>query len=125
MMSPTRSRVSAHAAAHHVSIFGQTLSYPAANAGAVIVLALALLGAIVTGIALRAIGIASGRQARGADHARQWIDSIEEALLARRVRRVGDLPVIRECGFALRTTLGRRRRRAFDRRRDRELRRYP
>jgi Zn-dependent protease with chaperone function len=49
-------RVSAHAVAHHVSIFGQTLSYPAANAGALVVLALALLGAIVAAIALCAIG---------------------------------------------------------------------
>jgi beta-lactamase regulating signal transducer with metallopeptidase domain len=48
-------RVSAHAVAHHVSILGQTLSYPAANAGAVIVLALGLLGGIVTVIALAAI----------------------------------------------------------------------
>jgi hypothetical protein len=49
-------RVSAHAVAHHISIFGQTLSYPAANAGAIIVLALALLGVIVTAVALYAIG---------------------------------------------------------------------
>jgi Zn-dependent protease with chaperone function len=49
-------RVSAHAVAHHVSILGQTLSYPAANAGAVIVLALALLGGIVTALALGTIG---------------------------------------------------------------------
>lgn len=49
-------RVSAHAAAHHVSIFGQTVSYPAANAGAVVVVALALLGGIVAAIALCAIG---------------------------------------------------------------------
>src|SRR5579864_9450807 len=49
-------RVSRHAVSHHVSILGQTLSYPAANAGAVIVLALALLGGIVTAIALCAIG---------------------------------------------------------------------
>ena len=49
-------RVSAHAVAHHVSILGQPLSYPTANAGAVIVLALALLGGIVTAIALWAIG---------------------------------------------------------------------
>jgi hypothetical protein len=40
---------------HHVSILGQGLSYPAANAGAVIVLGLALLGGIVLGIALCAI----------------------------------------------------------------------
>lgn len=49
-------RVSAHAAAHHVSMFGQTLSYPAANAGALVVVALALLGGIVAAIALCAIG---------------------------------------------------------------------
>ncbi|HET7046692.1 MAG TPA: M56 family metallopeptidase [Solirubrobacteraceae bacterium] len=48
-------RVSAHAVAHHVSILGQTLSYPAANAGALVVLALALLGGIVAAIALCAI----------------------------------------------------------------------
>lgn len=48
-------RVSAHAVSHHVSILGQSLSYPTANAGAVIVLALALLGGAVTGIALGAI----------------------------------------------------------------------
>jgi Zn-dependent protease with chaperone function len=47
-------RVSPHAVAHQVSIFGQSLSYPAANTGAVFVLALALLGGIVTGIALGA-----------------------------------------------------------------------
>jgi Zn-dependent protease with chaperone function len=49
-------RVSAHAVTHHVSILGQTLSYPAANAGALVVLALALLGGIVAAIALCAIG---------------------------------------------------------------------
>lgn len=49
-------RVSAHAVAHHVSIFGQKLSYPAANAGALVVVALALLGGIVAAIALCAIG---------------------------------------------------------------------
>ena len=46
-VSPTVSR--------HVSVFGLRLSYPAANAGAVIVLALAALGAAVVGIALGAI----------------------------------------------------------------------
>src|SRR5690349_10418508 len=49
-------RVSAHALAHRVSILGQTLSYPAANAGAIVVLALALLGGIVIAVALWAIG---------------------------------------------------------------------
>lgn len=48
-------RVSAHAVSHHVSILGQGLSYPAANAGAVVVLALALLGGTVIGIALWAV----------------------------------------------------------------------
>lgn len=48
-------RVSSRAVSHHVSILGQSLSYPAANAGAVIVLALAMLGGIVTVIALCAI----------------------------------------------------------------------
>jgi hypothetical protein len=48
-------RVSAHAVSHHVSILGQSISYPAANTGAVIVLALAVLGGIVTAIALSAI----------------------------------------------------------------------
>ena len=48
-------RVSARAVSHHVSILGQSLSYPAANAGAIIVLALALLGGIVTAIAICAI----------------------------------------------------------------------
>jgi BlaR1 peptidase M56 len=48
-------RFSSRAVSHHVAILGQRLSYPAANAGAVIVLALALLGGIVTAIALFAI----------------------------------------------------------------------
>jgi Zn-dependent protease with chaperone function len=45
-------RFSSHAMSHHVAILGQRLSYPAANVGAVIVLALAALGGIVTAIAL-------------------------------------------------------------------------
>jgi len=49
-------RLSPHAVSHHVAILGQTLSYPVANAGAVIVLALALLGGIATAIALFEIG---------------------------------------------------------------------
>jgi beta-lactamase regulating signal transducer with metallopeptidase domain len=48
-------RVSTRAGSHQVSILGESLSYPAANAGAMIVLALALLGAIVTATALCAI----------------------------------------------------------------------
>jgi Zn-dependent protease with chaperone function len=49
-------RVSPNAAAHRVSIFGHVLSYPAANAGALTVLGLALLGGIVTAVGLCAIG---------------------------------------------------------------------
>lgn len=45
-------RVSSRVASHHVSVLGIRLSYPAANAGAVIVLALALLGAVVTATAV-------------------------------------------------------------------------
>jgi bla regulator protein blaR1 len=49
-------RVTGRAVSHHVSILGQGFSYPAANAGAVIILGLALLGGIVLGIALCAVG---------------------------------------------------------------------
>jgi BlaR1 peptidase M56 len=40
-------RVSPHTVSHHISILGQELSYPAANAAAVVVLLLAILGTIV------------------------------------------------------------------------------
>jgi bla regulator protein blaR1 len=43
-----RWRVSPHRVSHQVAILGQTLSYPAANIAAVIVLVLAVLGAVVT-----------------------------------------------------------------------------
>jgi hypothetical protein len=49
-------RVSPGAISHRVSILGQRLSYPTANAGALIVLGLGLLGGIVVAIALIAIG---------------------------------------------------------------------
>jgi bla regulator protein blaR1 len=61
-------RLSSGAVSHHVTILGQKLSYPAANAGAVVVLTLAALGGIVTAIALFAIARelrASRRLARG------------------------------------------------------------
>ena len=45
-----RWRVTPHTVAHRVAILGQRLSYPAANLGAIAVLALALLGAIVVTI---------------------------------------------------------------------------
>jgi hypothetical protein len=46
-------RVTPHTASHQVAILGQALSYPAANLAAVVMLALALLGAVVTARALR------------------------------------------------------------------------
>ena len=40
-------RVTPHVASHHISVVGQRLSYPAANAAAVVVLALAIVGLVV------------------------------------------------------------------------------
>jgi hypothetical protein len=51
-----RWRVSPHGVSHHISIVGLSLSYPAANVGAIVVLVLAGLGAVVTGVALFATG---------------------------------------------------------------------
>src|SRR5436305_10241986 len=45
-------RVTPHAASHRIAIFGQRLSYPSANAGAIVMLALAAYGLIVTVIAI-------------------------------------------------------------------------
>jgi hypothetical protein len=45
-------RVSPHTVSHHIRILGQTLSYPVANLAAVIILVLALLGAVVTVMAI-------------------------------------------------------------------------
>src|SRR5438309_8614175 len=47
-------RVSAHAASGHVSILGQKLTYPAANADAILILLLASFGAIATVLAIAA-----------------------------------------------------------------------
>jgi hypothetical protein len=61
-------RVTARDGSRHVSVLGHSLSYPAANGGAIIVLALAVLGGIVAGIALSAIArelVAARRLARG------------------------------------------------------------
>ena len=55
-------RVSPQRVSHHVVILGQTLSYPAANLAAVIVLVLAVLGAVVTARAV--LGVA--REVTGA-----------------------------------------------------------
>src|SRR5580700_7812865 len=45
-------RVTPHAASHQIVIFGQGLSYPAANIDAVVIVLLAVLGSIVTARAL-------------------------------------------------------------------------
>jgi Zn-dependent protease with chaperone function len=44
-------RVTSGSASHEISVFGQRLSYPAANAGAIVVTALALLGLLMAGTA--------------------------------------------------------------------------
>lgn len=64
-------RVSPDAVSHRVSILGQRLSYPTANGGALIVLVLALLGGIVTVVALFAI-------ARELRHARRLTRRLAE-----------------------------------------------
>lgn len=64
-------RVSAGGVAHHVAIFGQVLSYPAANAGALIVLGLALLGVSVIAIALSSVGHELSTARRLARHLHQ------------------------------------------------------
>src|SRR5690242_16323840 len=45
-------RVTSHAASHQISIFGQKLSYPAANVDAIVIVLLAALGLVVTAKAL-------------------------------------------------------------------------
>ncbi len=45
-------RVTSRAASHQVSIFGQQLSYPTANADAIVIVVLAALGSVVTARAL-------------------------------------------------------------------------
>lgn len=46
-------RVTAHGASHQVSILGQQLGYPSANADAIVIVVLAALGFVVTARALR------------------------------------------------------------------------
>ena len=57
-------RVTAHAASHRISIFGQGLSYPVANAAAVVLLALATLGLLVVtrGLLAAAREVAASRR---------------------------------------------------------------
>jgi hypothetical protein len=50
-----RWRVTPSAASHRIVILGQRLSYPAANVAAIVVLALALLGAVVVALALAGV----------------------------------------------------------------------
>lgn len=45
-------RVTPHAASHRIAIFGQKLSYPSANAGAIVMIALAAYGLTVTVMAI-------------------------------------------------------------------------
>ncbi len=45
-------RVTGRAASHQISVFGQRLSYPTANADAIVILLLAVLGSVVTARAL-------------------------------------------------------------------------
>ena len=45
-------RVTSHAASHQISIFGQRLSYPAANVDAIVIVLLAAVGLVVTARAL-------------------------------------------------------------------------
>lgn len=49
-------RVTADAASHRISIFGQGLTYPAANVGAVVMVLLALVGLVVTALAVYGVG---------------------------------------------------------------------
>jgi Zn-dependent protease with chaperone function len=74
-------RLSPHAVSHHVAILGQTLSYPVANAGAVIVLALALLGGIATAIALFSVGRELTAARRLAHRLAQLRPRLDEGLL--------------------------------------------
>jgi hypothetical protein len=45
-------RVTAHATSHRISIFGQNLSYPTANAGAIVMIVFAAFGLIVMALAI-------------------------------------------------------------------------
>jgi Zn-dependent protease with chaperone function len=49
-------RVKPGATSHHVSVFGQRLSYPVANGGAIVVAVLAAVGLVMAGAALFALG---------------------------------------------------------------------
>jgi hypothetical protein len=58
-------RVTPHAASHETLIFGQRLSYPAANADAVVIVLLAALGSVVSARLREAVRAAGLRLHRG------------------------------------------------------------
>jgi hypothetical protein len=63
-------RITPGASPHHLSVLGWRLSYPAANAGAIVVLILALVGSVVTSIAVAQ----ASREARAARRFVQRLD---------------------------------------------------
>jgi hypothetical protein len=75
-------RVTPGAASHHISILGARLTYPAANAGAIVMLVLAGLGLMATGLALAGAvheALASRRFARRL--ASQALGNVRDAVL--------------------------------------------
>ena len=54
-------RVTSRATSHRIEIFGQRLSYPAANVDAIVIVLLAALGSVVT---VRALGRRGARVSR-------------------------------------------------------------
>lgn len=78
-------RVSPRASSHEIDLVGTRLSYPAANAGALVVLALALIGLTVTAIA----AVSAAREILGSIR-------LTRGLMASEPRRVQDALVIDE-----------------------------
>ena len=70
-------RVSAHASSHVVTLLGQRLSYPAANAGAIVILALALPALLATLLALAG----AVREARAALALTRTLRKLQAAIL--------------------------------------------
>ena len=61
-------RVTSRLASHHISIFGQRLSYPTANLDAIVIVLLAALGSVVTAgfrLAMMSGGLATATRIRG------------------------------------------------------------
>jgi hypothetical protein len=78
-------RVTPAAASHRISVLGQRLTYPAANVGAVVVVALAVLGLTVTAMTVRG----TVRELAAERRLRRW-------LRAHEVRRQGGARVIED-----------------------------